>query len=907
MEKRLPIALFLSFLVLFAYQIFFRPAPEEIPPAPAAAPGQGPDPAPAETAAVTAQPGPELPAPDLSATEEETVELVVGSPSGAGAIEPGYYRAVFSNRGARLVSLEFGDYFRRIGLTPEEREDSANWLPLLEAVETAAGPTGSLLLRTSTSSEELAPGGLDNVLWTMQELQGDEPGVEFRYGPGTGVVFTKRITFVPDTWHVRVRLTIENTDAGPGGRREFALVPAGIVPPELEDKFFLEPRATAAGQGELDYKSGPRTEEPGAIEVPTPLDLAGVHNKYFAFLLREDAVAETRGTLQGASYRPIEELGRPEPRGLVELSIQLGLRLPEPGQSATWNYVVYAGPKLPGTFAEDYEPHGLVLVSDLSGSFCGLDFSAIGRVLLVILRFFHRFAGNWGVAIILLTVMRARSVFFPLNRRSQTAMARYQKKMKRVQPQARGEQAALRERFAEAARSPGEASCRRRARFLRWVAALPIFLQLPIFFGLFSALRTSFALRQAPFAGWITDLSRPDRLLRLDLDLPALPAGHVEYLNILPLLMVVDLDPPAARACRHPTDEQAARMQKMMMFMPVVFGAVPLQLRGRPLALHDDDVDDGHLRAEGDQEDVAHRRHGAGEEGEEEEVRLRAALWSHAAHGREAAGTGQAHAVDEGRSEAADGEEEEEEEEVGGGRAGFRSSEPSAPSTSRMDRSCGRCPAASSRGSFRAAVLSSSPPHVHHRRHLEPTGRSAPGRRAGLGTGGGRAGACHGGRFRGGCDDAAHRPLGALLRRTRSPAGDALLDAGAAVVHARGRGGVPSPGRGTAPRVCARTTLCAWGRAGRARRVHAACVSNGRLDLTRAEGVLALVEAGGEAERRAAAALLEGGLDERVGGLRDGLVELQALAVASLDFEGRDRTLHGPARAICPQRSAPGR
>jgi len=65
---------------------------------------------------------------------------------------------------------------------------------------------------------------------------------------------------------------------------------------------------------------------------------------------------------------------------------------------------------------------------------------------------------------------------------------------------------------------------------------------------------------------------------------------------------------------------------------------------------------------------------------------------------------------------------------------------------------------------------------------------------------------------------------------------------------------------------------------------------SGRIDLSRAEGVLSLMEARSEAARRSAVALLLGGLDERVGGLRDGLSDLRALCESSLDFESGDTT-----------------
>ncbi|MEO0651384.1 MAG: GTPase, partial [Planctomycetota bacterium] len=72
---------------------------------------------------------------------------------------------------------------------------------------------------------------------------------------------------------------------------------------------------------------------------------------------------------------------------------------------------------------------------------------------------------------------------------------------------------------------------------------------------------------------------------------------------------------------------------------------------------------------------------------------------------------------------------------------------------------------------------------------------------------------------------------------------------------------------------------------------------NGRLDLTRAEGVLELVEARNEDERRAAIALLEGGLSRRVGALREALDDVRALCEATLDFDEAD-TGHVPTEEL---------
>ncbi len=555
MEKRLPLALFLSFLVLFGWTFFFakkKPLPESRPGETVAAREGGPQPA---------LRAPEPPAPAAVADDlERELELLVSPPAG----KLGTHRALFSNRGARLLSLDLGDFVRRTGLSEAERADPSNWLPLLESIRTPSGPTGSLEWRTSESSRELAPEDLGRVLWQMEELPADEHGVLFRYSPPGGkVLFEKRVQFEPGTWRIRVSLALENRDAGPGGRRDFVLVVAAGVPSELGEGFYKEPRAVAIGRDRrsqkraLDQAVAPGLDRPGALEVPSPLVLAGEHNKYFALLMRE-VDPELCSMLEGR-YAPLVDVGA-EPRPWIGLEVPLALSLPPPGERRAFDYLIYAGPKDPASFVGDFPEHQLVLDEDLS-------VATVAKALLHVLRFFHGLVGNWGVAIILLTLC-VRVALFPLNRRAQTAMARYTQKMKRVQPKLEeikarhaGDPQKLREAQARLMQEEGA--------FPPLGGCLPIFLQMPIFLGLFSALRTSFDLRQAPFLGWIDDLSRPDRLLELGLRLPVLP--DVPYLNLLPILMVV-LWLLQQRGMPKPADEQAARMQKMMMFMPVIFG-----------------------------------------------------------------------------------------------------------------------------------------------------------------------------------------------------------------------------------------------------------------------------------------------------------------------------------------------
>jgi len=307
-DRRLPLALFLSFLVFFAWTILFAPKPEEQDQQQNAAPAESTAPATpgaAETTPPDGQaatpPKPAGPEPDVAASELVEDTLTVGKPG-----EPGYYEVGFSNLGARLTTLRFGSFFKRQGLSEEERRDHANWLPLLAPVKTDEGELGSILLRTSRSSADLAPEDLDHALWTYERLP-DGTGARFTYGPGTGVLFSKEIRFEPGTWRLHVTLAIENESAGPERRCDFLLVPAGCLLPEQGDRFYPEPRAVAVGgehAQEIAWKSALQIHDAGTLDVPLPLAFVGNHNKYFAFFLRGDQPDDT-ATLGGASYAPV--------------------------------------------------------------------------------------------------------------------------------------------------------------------------------------------------------------------------------------------------------------------------------------------------------------------------------------------------------------------------------------------------------------------------------------------------------------------------------------------------------------------------------------------------------------------------------------------------------------------------
>jgi YidC/Oxa1 family membrane protein insertase len=111
---------------------------------------------------------------------------------------------------------------------------------------------------------------------------------------------------------------------------------------------------------------------------------------------------------------------------------------------------------------------------------------------------------------------------------------------------------------------------------------LPIFLQIPVFFGLFAALRASIDLRQASWL-WVADLSQPDHFIRFDNPVYnpmsfcsgccGTPAPDITGLHILPILMTVAWVLNSYLMPRpETTNPQMEQQRKMMMFMPLLFG-----------------------------------------------------------------------------------------------------------------------------------------------------------------------------------------------------------------------------------------------------------------------------------------------------------------------------------------------
>ncbi len=213
---------------------------------------------------------------------------------------------------------------------------------------------------------------------------------------------------------------------------------------------------------------------------------------------------------------------------------------------------------------------------------CGIcAFSWLIDFLVSFLTWLHWFWHDWGLAIITL-VFLVRLILHPITKHSMVSTM----KMQKMGP----ELERLKKKFGDDKDgfSKAQVQLYKEMGFTPVLGCLPMFLQMPIWIALYSALQTEIELRQARFLWgltWIHDLARPDRLITWDAHPFTLPLlGHITSLNVLPILMGFGYffqqkytpKPPAL------TPEQASQ-QKMMQYMTLLF---PLFLYNAPSGLN---------------------------------------------------------------------------------------------------------------------------------------------------------------------------------------------------------------------------------------------------------------------------------------------------------------------------------
>lgn len=282
------------------------------------------------------------------------------------------------------------------------------------------------------------------------------------------------------------------------------------------------------------------------LQTNVPVDWAAVKSKFFVQILAPENGATGYQVTAARALAPGEAMDpslAPKSAEIQAVSAQVfgAARKINPGESVTQTFKLYTGPKKYsllrqlGLHQEDVMDFGM--------------WSPVCKFLLIVLNYTYAIIPNYGIAIILLTIL-IRILFWPLTHKSTESM----KKMQELQPLI----AELRKKHKDSPRKLQEETMAlyKQHKVNPVSGCLPMLIQIPVFIALFVVLRSAIELRFADFL-WIKDLSEPERLLADVLPIP---------LNILPIFMA------AAQAWQQSmTPATDAAQQKMLLFfMPVM-------------------------------------------------------------------------------------------------------------------------------------------------------------------------------------------------------------------------------------------------------------------------------------------------------------------------------------------------
>lgn len=317
-----------------------------------------------------------------------------------------------------------------------------------------------------------------------------------------------------------------------------------------------------------------------AVLAGKPLSFAGVDSLYFASALIPEGAGDFSPRLD--EVRPIVAGAIPESsrRKLVDVTCRL-VSQPiqvEIDKPVEHRYAIFAGPKrpellrgfgVPGASMDDLVYYGW--------------FGWVARPLIAVLHIIHAIVGNYGIAILLLTVV-VRGAMFPISRKQ----ALSSQKMQVLQP----EMKALAEKYKNDPQKRTRATQElwRKHDYNPMGGCLLVFIQIPIFMGLYRSLATDVELRQAPLFSsmirWCSNLAAPDMFLDWTNFLPGFltaPEGWLgPYLNLFPLV-TIGLFLWQQKLFMPPAMDEQAQMQQqvmkyMMWFMALMFFKVPCGL-----------------------------------------------------------------------------------------------------------------------------------------------------------------------------------------------------------------------------------------------------------------------------------------------------------------------------------------
>ncbi|NQT90596.1 MAG: membrane protein insertase YidC [Candidatus Omnitrophica bacterium] len=511
-KKRLIIAVALSMLVIFAYRSYTTKFYPQATPTPQATQiVEGGVPGTLHQAATT------IPTQVRKriAQDEKTV-----------AIENELYRAVLSDLGAGIKEFYLLKY----------KDMDGN--PILLSSAEADQP---LIYETSTTLADDTVSSADDrhAKWTLVE-QSDDTVVYKK--ESINRIIMKRFTFHNTNYIIELQLTIINKQNEALEIGYKIVGGANLISKGSLDKRFLG-ADLQMGDKVIRRRPGKKRIMGGEIFYGSP-DWISTKSRYFTFILKPEQM-EKAAFIQGSG------------RKSVYSGVVLGPTRLDSRAQLEHNYVLYAGPN---------SPENITFLGPTAGN--AINYGAltgIANILLKGLNFFYKLFGNYGLAIILLSVLISL-ILSPLTKKSLQSM----KAMQTIQPEVEKIRKDLKDNPQKMNKEV--MALYKEHKINPMGGCLPLFLQFPVFISLYQVLTRNVALKGAHFL-WIKDLSEPDAAFTLPQTLPII--GN--YINILPLLMVGAM--VFQQKLSHPKGSEVSEQQKMMStIFPIVFGFIFYQL-----------------------------------------------------------------------------------------------------------------------------------------------------------------------------------------------------------------------------------------------------------------------------------------------------------------------------------------
>ena len=366
--------------------------------------------------------------------------------------------------------------------------------------------------------------------WTQQgtgTLGVDRP-VTLVFDNGEGLEF-RRFFAVDANYMFTVEDHVVNKGTAPASLYPYALISRHGTPTTLGYYILHEGLIGVLGEQGLQEATYSTLDDKKEMRFKPTTGWLGITDKYWAATLVPDPKAQIQpkfsaGNLGGVKTYQADYLGE-----------QVGVA---PGATIANKTRLFAGAKEVQLIDEYEQQLGLDRFDRL------IDwgwFYFITKPVFKLIDFFFKLVGNFGVAILIVTVV-VKLIFFPLANKSYASMA----KMKAVQP----EMMAIRERYGDDKVKQQQALMElyKKEKINPLAGCLPIVIQIPVFFSLYKVLFITIEMRHAPFFGWIRDLSAPDPTNIFNLfglipvDPTVLPVlGQFLHLGVWPLIMGVTM------------------------------------------------------------------------------------------------------------------------------------------------------------------------------------------------------------------------------------------------------------------------------------------------------------------------------------------------------------------------------